>query len=176
MYTTGTGKQVPLAKIAEHLQSFYARNKHFDSPFSLVIGTDSQNYSDRRGDTKIVTAICFLCEGHGGIYFYQAEYVPLLRDIRTKLHTETARSLDVADKLLTVLTENEEYEEMYFTTRFSLNIDAGYEDNEFRNPRTHSKTEALIPELVAWVNAMGYEASVKPEDRSAATVANFVSK
>ena len=176
MYYTGSGMPVSFQKIPDAFLTFYEKNKYFEAPFSIVIGTDSQNYSDRKHDTKIVTAICFLCEGHGGIFFHFSEHIPLIRDIKTKLHTETARSLKVADDLLELLTTNEKYEELYLSSKFSLNIDAGYEDSEFRQRRTHSKTEALIPELIAWVNAMGYEASFKPDDRSAASVADKLSK
>ena len=174
-YYTGSGDCIKFEEIGTRLKSFYEKNIKFESPFMIVIGTDSQNYSDRRYETKIVTAICFLCEGHGGIFFYTTDYVKLIRDVRAKLHLETARSLEVADKLLDMI-EKEDFSEIYLNSRFVLNIDAGYENSEFRNPKTHSGTEELIPGLVAWVNAMGYEAAVKPDSIAASSVADKFSK
>lgn len=176
MFRTGSGKEIMFENIADAMLSFYERNRHYDAPFSIIIGTDSQNFADHRPDTKIVTAVCFLCEGHGGIYFYSTEHISALRDIRTKLHTETQKSLEAADRLLEILTDHEAYDELYMNSRFMLHIDAGYEDNEYRNPSTHSGTEALIPELVAWVNAMGFSVAVKPDAAAASGVANRISK
>jgi len=175
MYYTGTGQPVDFNDIPQRLKTFFENNRKFESPFVIVIGTDSQNYSDRRYQTKIVTAICYLCEGHGGIFFYSTEYIKLIKDVRAKLHLETGKSLEVADALLDLL-EKEEYSELYLNSRFVLNIDAGYEDSEYRNPQTHSGTESLIPGLVAWVNAMGYEAAVKPDSVAASSVADKFSK
>jgi len=176
MYYTGTGTPIEFEKIPDAFLEYYKRNKFYEAPFSIVIGTDSQNNSDRRRETKICTAICMLCQGHGGIFFHSSEYIPLITSIRQKLHEETARSLNVADKLLDMITTEKKYEDMYYSSKFSLNIDAGYEDSIYRQPRTHSGTEALIPELVAWVNAMGYEAHVKPESVAASSVADRISK
>ena len=176
MFYTGRGKKITFEQIPDALLDYYERNRHYDAPFSIIIGTDSQNFSDNRKETKIVTAICILCEGHGGIFFHTSDYIPLIYSIRAKLHTETARSLEIADRLLDGITGDEKYEELYISCRFRLNIDAGYEDSEFRQPRTHSKTEALIPELVSWVNAMGFEATVKPDSAAASSVADKLSK
>ena len=176
MYLSGSGKEVEFERIPQALLEYYERNKKYGSKYSLIVGTDSQNYADRKNKTKIVTAICYLCEGHGGIYFAEPEYVPILKSVRQKLHAETARSLDAADSLLDAIMSDEKYAEMYLNTSFSLNIDAGYEDSEYRNPQTHSKTESLIPELVAWVNAMGFDAYVKPDSVAASCVADRISK
>ena len=51
---------------------------------------------------------------------------------------------------------------------FSIHIDAGYSE--------HGKTKELIPELIGWVTAMGFEAKVKPESYVASGIADKISK
>ena len=41
---------------------------------------------------KIVSVIAVICEGHGGIFFYEVTRRALIRDVRTKLSCPKAKS------------------------------------------------------------------------------------
>ena len=152
---------VNLDKMLEIMKRFYDSHKDYGN-FNVVIGTDSQNFSD----TKMVSAIVMQCEGHGGIYFYKVERVPKIQDVRVKLNYETQASLQYADELLHAMAEK--YEELFDKITFSIHIDAGH------NPK--GKTKELIPSLVGWIHACGYECEVKPNSFAASTIANRISK
>lgn len=165
IFRSPTYGNVSIDQIADLLLNFYNKNKHYDTSFELVVGTDSQNHS---ATTKIVNVISIICEGHGGIFFYHTEYIPLIKDIRTKLHEETNESLNIATQLVDILESNEKYEEMYLNSPIKLHIDAGNSDK--------GKTKPLISELVGWVVACGYVACVKPESYAASSIADKISK
>lgn len=154
-----------LEEVVNHILDFYTRNKRYASNFELVIGTDSQNHSS---STKIVNVISIICERHGGIFFYHTTYLPLIKDIRSKLHEETNESLTIATELVSILENDEKYEEMYLNIPIKLHIDAG--NSEL------GKTKCLINELVGWVVACGYVACVKPESYAASSIADKISK
>lgn len=165
LFRSPTYGTVSMNQIAELLLNFYNFNKHYDTGFELVIGTDSQNHSLT---TKIINVISIVCKGHGGIFFYHAQYLPAIKDIRTKLHEETNESLNIATELVNILTNDEKYEEFYLNTPIKLHIDAGNSDK--------GKTKLLINELVGWVAACGYVACIKPDSYAASSIADKLSK
>ena len=158
-----THGELSIIQIPAYIKEYYERMKHFDTGIHITIGTDSQNFDY----TKEVNVIAVICEGHGGIFFYKISVHDRITDVRTKLRVETADSLSIAEKLVTML-ESSEYEDVFMNTEFSIHIDAGYSDK--------GKTKELIPELTLWVKAMGYEAMVKPDSYVASSVADKISK
>lgn len=164
MFRTGSKKKIEFRDIPEAILRFYRAHEKYDSLCRIIIGTDSQNFSD----TKMVTVIAVICEGHGGIFFYQISRKRLIRDVRQKLHVETMDSLMVAEQLVTELAERERYQELFLSCPVSIHVDAGNSEK--------GKTRQLIPELVGWIRACGYEASVKPESFVASTIADRISK
>ena len=161
MYRSYTYGEVDLRSIPEKLNDYFQKAKKFESPIRIVVGTDSQNFSD----TKMVTVIAIYCEGHGGIYFYEVSRISKIKDVRVKLHTETGESLRVATELIDGM---EKYDEMFMNVSFSIHIDAGF------NPS--GKTRELIPELVGWIKSCGYDCECKPDSWVASTVADRISK
>ena len=164
MFKTGKGETIDFSEIGDRLLAFYERVKSYESPCQIIIGTDSQNHSK----TKIVSVICMACIGHGGIFFYEITNVPIIKDVRTKLHTETNMSLILTTDLVDMLEKNEKYEEMYLSCPISIHVDAG------NSPK--GKTAELIPEIVGWIKACGYDSSVKPDSFVASSIANKFSK
>ena len=126
-----------------------------NAKYEIAIGTDSQNFNR----TKIVTVIAVHNIGHGGTYFYQIDYLPLIRNINQKLYTETELSLNIANR---IFSEFEVYENV---TR-KIHVDAGY----------YGKTKTLIPGLTSWVKSCGYDVAVKPMSFAASSIANKYSK
>lgn len=160
-FISPTYGKVDMTKMIEIMNNFYQTHKDFGS-FNVIVGTDSQNFSD----TKMVSAIVLQCEGRGGIYFYKIERIPRIQDVRQKLNFETQASLQYADELLKIMAETNE--ELFEAITFSIHIDAGH------NPK--GKTKELIPSLVGWIHACGYECCVKPHSFAASTIANRISK
>ncbi len=133
--------------------------------YDITIGTDSQNF-DR---TKIVMVVAVHRRGKGGIFFYKVVYQKKITNIRVKLTKETSLSLALADEFL------KEMEEEFYRSGFdyqadninyAIHVDAGHD----------GKTNALIPEITAWVEAQGYHVKVKPDSYAASSIANKFSK
>lgn len=161
-FKSQTYGKVALKDIPSKIQSYYERMKHYDSVFRIVIGTDSQNFNH----TKMVNVIAVTCEGHGGIFFYRVTHKDLIRDVRSKLHEETNESLEIAMELTKVLESD--YPEMFMEMTFSIHIDAGKSEK--------GKTRELIPELVGWIKACGYDCEIKPNSYAASSIADKISK
>lgn len=161
-FNSQTYGKVDIQDIPKKIQLYFDKMKHFDSIFRVIIGTDSQNFDH----TKIVNVIAVTCEGHGGIFFYRVTHENLIRDVRTKLHTETNQSLDIAMKLTDIMETK--YKELYDNILFSIHIDAGKSDK--------GKTKELIPELVGWIKACGYDCEIKPDSYAASSIADKISK
>ena len=131
--------------------------------FNVIIGTDSQNFSD----TKAVVVLVVQNIGKGGIFFYDIKRVPRIDSIRQKLLFETKLSLQYADKFLPriedlILKNNL----MCDKINFCIHIDAGWK----------GKTNVLIPEVTAWIDACGYQCEIKPNSFAASSVADKLSK
>lgn len=161
-FISPTYGEIEFSQIPDIMKEYYNRNKEYGN-FNIIIGTDSQNFSD----TKVVSVIVLQCEGHGGIYFYKVERINRIQDVRQKLNYETGKSLEYADKLLETLA-NKEYEALYNDMHFSIHVDAGKSDK--------GKTKELIPGIVGWIHGCGYDCSVKPESYAASSIADKISK
>lgn len=164
MFLTGSNKPITLEKIPDALLNFYNKNKEKDSAMQIIIGTDSQNFDK----TKMVSVIAMICEGHGGIFFYKTSHINRISNVRLKLQTETSDSLMLAAQLVDMLENNNTYEDMYNNCPISIHVDAGNSEN--------GKTKALIPELVGWIKACGYNVKTKPDSFVASTIADRISK
>ena len=164
MFYTGLNQEIEFNNIPNKMLEFYERTKEYGGEYNIIIGTDSQNHAK----TKVVNVICLTCGGHGGIFFYEITRIPLIRDVRIKLQTETNESLNTATKLVELLESDKQYEEMLFACPISIHIDAG------NSPK--GKTRELIPEIVGWVRACGYECKVKPDSFCASSIADRISK
>lgn len=155
--------ELTIQEIPKYIKDYYDRMKEYGTGIHITIGTDSQNFDY----TKEVSVIAVICEGHGGIFFYKINARDRISDVRTKLRVETGDSLEIAEQLITIF-ETKEYEDVFLHAEFSIHIDAGYSE--------HGKTKELIPELIGWVTAMGFEAKVKPESYVASGIADKISK
>lgn len=155
---------VEMKNVVEIINNYFNKTKEYNTPFNIVVGTDSQNHSD----TKVVAVIVAQREGHGGIYFYDIEHVNRIQDVRQKLNYETQKSLTYADELIKIIEDNDKYSEMFLNSSFSIHVDAGHSNL--------GKTKELIPSLVGWIKSCGYDCSVKPDSFAASSVANKISK
>ncbi len=164
MFQSETYGKLDIEQIPEKILDFYNKMKDYDTPFQIVVGTDSQNF----GDTKMVTVIAAYKERHGGIYFHEIDRIPRIANVKQKLNEETSRSLAVMMSLAELIEAKDVYKEMRDDTLLSIHIDAGWSDK--------GKTKELIPALLGWIKACGYEATVKPDSFAASSIADKISK
>lgn len=163
MYRSATYGDLEISQVPEKIRDYYMKTRHYGTPFKVTVGSDSQNF-----DTlKVVNVIAAVCEGHGGIFFYEVTRLPRTDDVRQKLTIETNESLQAALRL-TEIFEGGGYEELRGNMGIAIHIDAGW------NP--DGKTKDLIPGLVGWIRACGYDAEVKPDAYAASAIADKISK
>lgn len=163
MYKSNTYGKLELQEIPSKILDYFEKMKHYDIPLQITVGTDSQNFST----TKIVTVIAVTCEGHGGIFFYEVSNIKKISDVRMKLTEETTRSLNTMTELVEIL-EKSEYDELRENSSLAIHVDAGWSDK--------GKTKELIPMLVGWVKACGYDCAVKPNSYTSSSIADRISK
>lgn len=156
--------KVTLEKVAEIINNYYNNCKKYESDINIIVGTDSQNFSD----TKVVIVVAVQCVGHGGIYFYDIQRVKKIENVSVKLNYETTQSLQYADRLLDILLSNETYSELLSNTKITIHVDAGRSDK--------GKTKDLIPGIVGWIKSCGYDYEVKPDSFVASSIADKISK
>ena len=124
--------------------------------YSIIVGTDSQNSYK----TKMVLVICLIDKGHGGRYFYHIDWIKKIKDINTKIYTETQKSLEIAHEL------NEFLNEHNVRADVEIHVDIG----------RHGKTKDLIQGILGWIAAEGFKAKIKDESWVASTIADKISK
>lgn len=163
MFKSNTYGEIELEEIPSKILNYMQKMKHYDVPLQIVSGTDSQNFDK----TKVVSVIAVTCEGHGGIFFYEIERIQRINDVRMKLTEETTRSLNIMTKLVEIL-EKKEYAELRENSTLAIHVDAGWSDK--------GKTKELIPMLVGWIKACGYDCAVKPASYCASSIADRLSK
>lgn len=163
MFKSNTYGEIELEEIPSKICDYMQKMKHYDIPLQIVVGTDSQNFDK----TKVVSVIAVTCEGHGGIFFYEVERIKRINDVRMKLTEETTRSLDIMTRLVEILEKNE-FKELREYSTLAIHVDAGWSDK--------GKTKELIPMLVGWIKACGYDCKVKPDSFASSSIADKLSK
>ncbi len=153
--------EVTIEKVA---QLIYEKIADPGREYKLVIGTDSQNFDT----TKVVAVIALHCVGHGGIFFYDVQRVHRITNVGQKLLFETQVSLEYAAKLLAAMNKVRENKDFDYEKRisFCIHVDAG----------EMGQSSRVIPEVVGWINACGYQAVVKPDSFAASSIADRISK
>ncbi|MFB5190499.1 ribonuclease H-like YkuK family protein [Alicyclobacillus fastidiosus] len=138
--------------------------------YRLIIGTDSQLRGNGTTAT-FVTAIILHKTGHGARYFVRKFVHEHLYSLRQRMFTEAALSIQTSGLLM-------EY----------LQVDSHdpTPPNQASSPDWHievhldigerGETKQWIREIVAWIEANGYEARIKPNSYGASTVADRYTK
>lgn len=152
--------EVDISQIAKIIE-----NKVTSCPgeYELMIGTDSQNFDT----TKMVLVIALHNVGHGGIFFYEVRNVHKITNIGQKLIYETTLSIELMQKLIAELDSLKEkgfdYEK-YMS--IGIHVDAG----------KNGPSRVVIPEVVGWIKACGFDVWFKPDSYAASSIANKYSK
>lgn len=157
-----THGDVSIQQVAELILDYIELHKHEKN--HIVIGTDSQNFSD----TKVVVVIAIYTEGKGGKFFYDITRIKRISNVSQKLHMETGMSLECAEKLIDALETKGLEREIYYTDycTIGIHVDAG----------NNGPSGTVIPEITGWIKSMGYDVTVKPDSFVASTIADRISK
>lgn len=153
MYSPTYGK-VSYEKMIDIIKSFIKKSPQ--SAYNISVGTDSQNFDY----TKTVVVVAIHRVGSGGIFFYDIKKVKKITNISQKLFYETSNSLDIAMKF----SETLEREDIDFG--ISIHVDAGKK----------GQTSKLIPEIVGWIKACGFDCETKPNSYAASSIADKYTK
>ena len=150
--------QITFNEVLDRIVSFI--NEDSSHEYRVSIGTDSMTYDE----SNFVLAIVIHRVGNGGIYFYKKFIESAIRDLRTKLYTETQLSIDTTDLIVSELLEKDE--DILDKINLSIHLDIG----------KNGPTKDLIKELEGWIKAVGYDYEIKPDSYAASVVADKYSK
>lgn len=153
MYSPTYGK-ISNEKMMSIIKGFVEKSPK--SSYNISVGTDSHNFQC----TKTVVVVAIHRVGNGGIFFYDVKRVKKIDSISQKLFYETSISLDIATKLAMALEKKE------IDFGISIHVDAG----------KNGPTSKLIPELVGWVKACGFNCETKPNSYAASSIADKYTK
>lgn len=135
-----------------------------EGEYNLMIGTDSQNFDT----TKVVVVIALHHVGRGGIFFYDITNVRRINNIGQKLLYETELSLNCAKELVEAFDKLKAETGFDYQKKMSLSIHVDAGEN--------GPSKKVIPEVIGWITACGYQVHIKPESCAASSIANKYSK
>ena len=127
----------------------------------VTIASDSQQ---RGQNTEFVTVVTVIRPGKGGRVFFCREFVPRVRDLRSRLWEETWRSTQLAMEL----TKTDDSFQSPSITVHAVHIDANVDPK-------HASSK-YVEELVGLVVGQGFNAIVKPEAWAASHAADHAVK
>lgn len=144
-----------LNEMMEQIKVYVAENANAE--YKVIIGTDSQTNSK---ETLFVTAIIIQRIGKGALFFTTRKRHRSMKDLRSRIYTETEYSLEVVEIL------KEKFTEIMEDVPLEIHLDVG----------RLGETRKLIQEVVGWVTAIGYTAKIKPDAYAASAVADRYTK
>lgn len=153
-FVNPTKGKLSLNQVVEDMLQFIGEAP--DNGYRVIIGSDSQN-KESRHTTTFVTAIIVHRIGKGAKYYFHRRTRPMIKNMRHRIFTEASLSLLVCGKLQEICGDT--CREMH---NLEVHLDVGQK----------GATQALIKELVGWVEGSGYEAKIKPDSYVASKVAD----
>lgn len=122
--------------------------------YKLIVGSDSHPCAD---GTCFVSAIIIHRLGKGARYYYHKQIKNRISSLSQRIFSETALSLDLADRLSNGLKEHGR-EDM----PVEIHLDVG----------THGATRELVKDVIGMVVGSGFDACIKPDATGASKVAD----
>ena len=163
MFKTARGEEISKPEIIQRIAEYILKEPK--AQYEITVGTDSQNHKS----TKMVEVIAIHKTGQGGLFFYDAEYIRKISNIKQKIVAETMRSLNVAEGILDGI------EEILFDNGLLLeDIDLSFQIH--CDIGKAGKTNILIQEITSWVQSCGYDCCIKPYSYAASGIANKFTK
>ncbi|MGZ4164002.1 MAG: ribonuclease H-like YkuK family protein [Tumebacillaceae bacterium] len=153
-FVNPTKGKLSLNHVVEDMLTFIGESP--SSEYRVIIGSDPQN-KESRHTTTFVTAIIVHRIGKGARYYFHRRTRPMINNMRQRIFTEASLSLLVCGNLREICGDT--CKEM---DNLEVHLDVGQK----------GATQALIKELVGWVEGSGYEAKIKPDSFVASKVAD----
>ncbi len=164
MFKTPKNEEISKPQIVCRIAEFILKDPK--AKYEITVGTDSQTHKM----TRMVEVIAVHKIGEGGMFFYDAECIRRISNLKQKINEETMRSLNVANGLLDQLEEVLFDEGGIFLEdldlSFQIHCDIG----------SCGKTNMLIKEITGWVESCGYDCCIKPYSYAASGIANKYTK
>lgn len=144
-----------LTEMIDQIRAYVSQDSTAD--YKVIIGTDSQTNSE---ETLFVTAIIVQRVGKGALFFTTRNRHHSMKDLRSRIYTETEYSLNCVEML------KAKFSEIMEDVPLEIHLDVG----------RRGETRKLIQEVVGWVTAIGYTAKIKPDAYAASAVADRYTK
>ncbi|EJY56936.1 protein of unknown function DUF458 [Alicyclobacillus hesperidum URH17-3-68] len=157
MFRSPTLGTLTLAQVADDI--IRERRLHEADRYRLIIGTDSQP-RERLHEATFVTAVILHRVGHGARYYIHKEHHSNMRALRQRMFTEASLSIQTGGILSEYLQQDAD------KWHIEVHLDIG----------EAGETKQWIREIVAWIEANGYEAHIKPDSFGASKVADRYTK
>lgn len=141
--------------IEDEVRAVLVREKEMGHELKVCIGTDSQVKSR---ETEFATVIVFIRKGKGGFMYIHNETTKQKMNIKQRMLTEVAMSIDVAYGLCRLFT-------LY-------NVDMEVHADINTNPSF--KSNDALKEAMGYIMGMGFAFKAKPEAFASSSCANKV--
>lgn len=142
-----------LEEVVDDLLGQVKRNPHDE--YRVMIGSDSQPKPGQQNVT-FVTAVIIHHVGKGARYYIHQEQQKNIYTLRQRMFTEASYSLQFGGLITDLLMKQGEHWPL------EVHLDIG----------NKGATKQLVREIVAWIEASGYEARIKPDSFGASKVAD----
>lgn len=156
-YTWKKVKGPEIEDLAGYIKEYISR---YPGEYEIFVGTDSQRLR-KRFTVLYAMVICMYRKGKGAHIIYSKYKRTDIRDKYTRLRTEVAYSLEIANYLTTndVLLD---------PSIMTIHIDL--------SPHVKNDSNKLYKEAMGWVQGMGYNCAAKPDAPAASYAADHVVK
>ena len=132
----------------------------YPGEYEIFVGTDSQRMR-KRYTVLFAMVICMYRKGKGAHVIYAKYRRSDIKDKYTRLRTEVAYSLEIANYLT-------ERDVLIDPSIMTIHIDL--------SPDIQNDSNKLYKEAIGWVTGMGYNCEAKPNAPAASYAADFVVK
>ena len=141
--------------IEDEVRAVLVREKEMGHELKVCIGTDSQVKSR---ETEFATVIVFIRKGKGGFMYIHNETTKQKMNIKQRMLTEVAMSIDVA----------------YGLCRLFTLYDVDMEVHADINTNPSFKSNDALKEAMGYIMGMGFAFKAKPEAFASSSCANKV--
>ncbi len=141
--------------IGEEITEVIAKERAMGHELKVCIGTDSQVKSR---ETEFATVIVFIRKGKGGFMYIHNETTTQKMNIKQRMLTEVAKSIDVAYSLCNIFS------------RYSVDMEVHADINT--NPSF--KSNDALKDAMGYIIGMGFAFKAKPDAFASSSCANKV--
>jgi hypothetical protein len=150
-FKTAKGEKLSKEELITELKKFISEDKQ--KTYRILVGTDSEAYGKK---IDFITVIVVHRVGIGARYFWRREVVFKNLGLYDRLWNEAILSLNVAQRILKILTN----EKLDF--QFEVHLDLS----------TNGKSSSTVKEIINLVRSYGFEVRIKPDSYAASKIAD----